>query len=110
MLKGRQILWMVRDHHKLDEERGALYNFQDLMSVKLRGDGNLESFMNTWESVLSTMHNPPGQDIVEVLFLEQLRHSAVLREEIAHYDRAKRGSSTRSYRFLVESVKRLPQL
>ena len=76
------------------------------MSVKLRGDGDLESFMNTWESVLSTMHNPPGRDIVEVLFLEQLRHSAVLREEIAHYDRAKRGSSTRSYRFLVESVKR----
>jgi hypothetical protein len=73
MLKGRQILWMVHDHHKLDEERGALYNFQDLMSVKLRGDANLESFMITWESVLSKMHNPPSQDIVEVLFLEQLR-------------------------------------
>jgi hypothetical protein len=48
----------------------------------------------------------PSLDIIEVLFLEQLRHHAVLREEIAHFDRAKRGSSTRTYRFLVESVKR----
>jgi len=74
MLKGRQILWMVHDHHKLDEESGALYNFQDLMSVKLKGDASFESFMSTWESVLSTTHNPPSQDIVEVLSIEQLRH------------------------------------
>ena len=36
MLKGRLILWMIHDYHKLDEARGALYHFTDLMSVKLR--------------------------------------------------------------------------
>jgi hypothetical protein len=106
MLKGRQILWMIHDHHKLDEERGALYDFTDLMSVKLKGDSQLESFWNTWESVLSAMTRPPGADIIEILFLEQLRHCSALREEISHYDRARRGTPERTYEFLVESVKR----
>ena len=48
VLKGRQILGLIHDHRKLDEERGALYDFTDLMSVKLKGDSSLESFWNTW--------------------------------------------------------------
>ena len=27
MLKGRQILWMMHEYRKLDEERGSLYDF-----------------------------------------------------------------------------------
>ena len=38
MLKGRQILWMIHDNHKLDEERGALYDFTDLLAIRLKGD------------------------------------------------------------------------
>ena len=76
------------------------------LALNFSGLDNLESFMNTCDSVLSTMMNPPSQDIVEVLFLEQLRHCSILREEIAHYDRAAKGSSTRTHQFLVESVKR----
>ena len=44
MLKGRQILRLIHDHHKLHAERGALYDFTDLMSMKLKGDSSLESF------------------------------------------------------------------
>ena len=106
MLKGRQILWLTHDHHKLDAERGALYDFTDLMSVKLKGDSNLESFWTAWESVLSATLHTPSPDIMEVLFLEQLRHCSALREEISQYDRAKRGTPERTYEFLVESVKR----
>ena len=36
MLKGRQILWMIHENHELDEERGALYDFTDLMAIRLR--------------------------------------------------------------------------
>ena len=62
--------------------------------------------MTTWESVLSAMTKPLGDDIIEILFLEQLRHPSALRDEIAIYDRSKRGTPARSYTFLVESVKR----
>ena len=90
MLKGRQILWMIHDNHKLDEERGALYDFTDLLAIRLKGDNQLGSFMTTWESVLSAMAHPPSPNIIEVLFLEQLRHSSALRDEIAIYDRSRK--------------------
>jgi len=106
MVKGRQILWMVRDYHKYDEEIGALYDYQDLLSVRLKNDSQLESFMNSWDSVLAGMRVTPAEELLEVLFLAQLRHSQVLKEEIAHYDRSKKGSESRTYAFLLESVRR----
>jgi hypothetical protein len=106
MLKGRQILWMVHDYHKYDEEIGALYDYQDLLSVRLKNDSCLESFMNSWDSVLAGMRVTPAEELLEVLFLAQLRHSQMLKEELAHYDRSKKGSEARTYAFLMESVRR----
>jgi len=96
---------MVHDYHKLDEERGALYDFTDLTAVRLKGD-NLESFMNTWEMVLAGIRHLPDQHIIETLFLDQLRHSTVLREEISHYERQDRGHRDRTYEYLVGCVRK----
>ena len=35
MMKGRQASWMIHDYRKLDEERGALYDYTDLIAVRL---------------------------------------------------------------------------
>ena len=106
MLRGRQILWMVYDHHKYDEERGSLYDFKDLMSVHFRGDSHLEAFLSNWDSVLAGMKAQPEASLLEVLFYDQLSKSTVLREEIAHYDRARKGSEERTYAFLLEAARR----
>jgi hypothetical protein len=106
MLKGRQVLWMIHDYHKLDEERGALYAFRDLQAVRLKDDRHLEGFLTTWESVLAGMRNPPPADIVEQLFLDQLRHSKALEVELNHYDRLDRGHADRSYEFLMNSLQK----
>ena len=106
MVKGRQILWMIHDYHKYDEEYGAVLNFTDLLAVRLKNDAGLEGFMTSWESILAGMAQPPAESILEPLFLEQLRASTVLKEELAHYERAKRGAEVRTYAFLLESVRR----
>ena len=92
MINGRQILWLVHDYHKHGEERG---------------DSNLESFINTWESTLAAMKDPPAPHIVEILFLEQIRTSQVLHEEITHYDRAER-STPHSYVQVPYRVREAP--
>ena len=96
MVNGRQILWMIYDYHKYDEEYGAVLNFTDLLAVRLKSDAGFEGFMTSWESVLAGMAEPPAESILEPFFLEQLRASTVLKEELAHYERAKRGSETRT--------------
>ena len=37
MVEGRQILWMIHDYHKYDEEYDAVLNFTDLLSVRTPG-------------------------------------------------------------------------
>jgi hypothetical protein len=106
VLKGRQIIWLVHDHHKLDDERGAMYDYADLQAIKFKGDNNLERFMNTWEMVLQGMTEPPPPRFIEITFFDQLKGSKALETEIGIYERASKPSYYRSYEFLVESVRR----
>jgi hypothetical protein len=106
VLKGRQIVWLVHDHHKLDDERGAMYDYADLQAIKFKGDNNLERFMNTWEMVLQGMTEPPPPRFIELTFYDQLKTSKALETEIGTYERASKPSYYRSYEFLVESVRR----
>ena len=105
-IAGRQILFMIYHHYKTNEEAGALYDLADLMAVKWQGDGNLESFLHTWDSVLLGMREEPPEHYLEILFHTQVRNSAVLREEIAHYERARKGHPDRTYAFLTDTVRR----
>lgn len=68
MLKGRQMLWMSHDYRKLDEERGAMYDYNDLATGKLRGDSRLETFINVRDSVIACMKTDPGPRFVEIWF------------------------------------------
>ena len=106
MIKGRQLLWMVHDYHKFDEEIGAIMDIKDLMSIKLRGDAGLETFMNSWDMVIAGLQEVPVESILEPLFLEQVRAAPALREEVAHYDRSRKGTPDRTYAYLLESVRR----
>ena len=46
LARGRQLMWMVRDYHRMSEEEGSLYDLSDLMEVKYQGDAKLETFKN----------------------------------------------------------------
>ena len=52
------------------------------------------------------MREEPTLRVKEELFLEQLRQSQVLREEVAHYDRVEKGDPDKTYDFLVESIRK----
>ena len=62
--------------------------------------------MTSWDSVLAGMTSVPEEAILEALFYDNLRNAHALKEEIAHYDRARRGTEEHTYKFLVESVRR----
>jgi len=43
MLRGRQLLWLIGEYCKTNDEAGAMYELGDLMNVKVKKDG-LETF------------------------------------------------------------------
>ena len=107
MVTGRQILHMIYANFKVNEEAGALYDISDLVAVRLKNDGSLEHFLISWDSVIGGMRKEPPAEIVEVLFYQQLKsNSSVLKEEMAHYDRALIGDPDRTYEFLRRTVER----
>ena len=51
--KGRQLLWLIYDYNKTNEDAGALYDFNDLMKVEWISDNKMETFSENLENVLS---------------------------------------------------------
>ena len=111
LIRGRQILWLVYEDYRLNEEAGALHEITDLMKVTLRKDQNkiehLSRFMLNWEMILAGMKEPPPENQLQILFYEQVRYLPFLNNDIAVYERANIGSEDRSYQFLLKAVKRV---
>ena len=72
MMSGRQAVWMVYEFMKTNAKAGALFDLNDLMSIRLKGD-KLEDFWSSWEATLSGMKKKPDDDTVKTLFLKQLK-------------------------------------
>ena len=104
-IKGRQILFLICQFYKSDEQAGQLFSILDLSKVVWRGDKNLHKFIVTWDGVLTGMKNTIPDDQKEVIFLEQIRKSTVLQHDIATYDRTPQGEPQKSYKFLYDSAK-----
>ena len=104
-IKGRQILFLIYQFYKSDEQAGQLFSILDLSKVIWRGDKNLHKFIVTWDGVVTGMKTVIPDDQKEVIILEQLRKSTVLQHDIATYDRTPQGEPQRSYKFLYDSVK-----
>ena len=105
LIKGRQLLWLVYHHFRLTEEAGGLYDLNDLMAVKLKGDQSLDKFMANWDSVLAGMRAEPPEEVRKVLFYNQVKNSQVLRTQIERYRLADVGHEDKTYTFLVKMVR-----
>jgi hypothetical protein len=111
LIRGRQILWLVYEDYRINEEAGSLMNLSDLMKVVLRKDQSkiehLSRFMMNWDSVLAGMSNPPSEDNLQVMLFDQVKHVPCLATDVAIYDRASPGSEDRSYEFLTKAIRRV---
>jgi hypothetical protein len=103
-LKGRQILWMVYQYYATSQDAGEMYSIVELMAVRLVDD-KLETFMNNWSHVLAGMDEMPQAAVIEELFIEQLRYSKIMKDEIAHYDRHPKGHPDHTYEYMQRQVR-----
>ena len=105
-VRGRQVLWMFEQYFKTNEEVGALYSVEDLLKVSLIND-DLSAFTHNWESVIAGISHVPEELTLRDILLRQIRGSHRLKYDLETYDRAKEGTETHSYQFLLTSIKNL---
>jgi hypothetical protein len=109
LLKGRQILKMVYDSHKLDEAIGQVFDIENVFGVTLKGD-NLAKFLQDWDTVLAGQAEPISEIILKPLLHRQLLSSPSLKEEMAHIERALPDSEDKTYAALYRVLRRRVEL
>jgi hypothetical protein len=76
------------------------------MSVKFLGDDKLQQFLDNWDNVLACMDSQPPTNILESVFLKQIKDSRVLANDVAEYNRVDAGHPYHSSEFLIRSVRK----
>ena len=76
---------MILQNYRRTEVEIGMTDFRDLTNVCLRGD-NLVAFVDEWDSVIYGMRDPPPENIIETLFVEQVRKCKHFEPVFALYD------------------------
>jgi hypothetical protein len=109
LLKGRQILKMIYEAHKLNEEIGQVFDIENILSTTFKGD-KLAKFLQDWDTVLAGQIAPVSELILKPLLHRQLMNSPSLKEEMAHYERALPDSDDKTYAYLYKVLRRRVEL
>ena len=68
---------------------------------------DLSSFIHNWESVIAGISHVPEELTLRDILLRQIRGCHKLKYDLDTYDRAKEGTETHTYQFLLSSIKNL---
>ena len=96
---------MIYKYFKLSEEDGAMLEWDELLSVHLRG-GNLQQFENDWNNTILNIRELPDEIFLETLYRKQLDKSEQLKNAMALYqqDITQRGEK-QSYQKLKDILR-----
>ena len=104
MFTGRQITWMIYQHFKVSATDGAMLDWDELLSVELKGD-NPQQLSSDWESTIFSIDELPDEKFLESIYRKQLEKSDQLKNAIGLYrqDIIQRGEE-KSYEKLKKMV------
>lgn len=104
ILSSRQLLKLIYKQYDLDAEKGQVHDMEDLIKMTYPGDDYLELFLLTWEEMVESMDEDPGEKTLGHILFSLIEHSQLLKTEISRYNMASRGSYERSYDFLMAAI------
>ena len=94
LLKGRQIMWLIRNFYKVNPSMAQANTIIDLVNLQWKGDNNMDEFLNKWDKILGSMNmvfdvrkDKEKNDMLRDILLPKMEKSNVLKEDIAYYYR-----------------------
>ena len=94
LLKGRQIMWLIRNFYNVNPSMAQANTIIDLVILQWKGDGDMDEFLNRWGKVLGPMNmvfdakkNKEKNYMLRDMLLPKMEKSAVLKKYIAFYYR-----------------------
>ena len=103
-IRGRQILWMIRDFHGVDAGKRVMFNIKALADYAWSGDANLVRWKLHWDFMVENQKTPLDDDQLMPIFLEKIAHSAVLKNYVDYFNRVEKGDAEHTYKWLSKKV------
>ena len=107
LLAGRQISHLLCQHLKINDDLSLVYSINDLAALRWQGDApdKMARFKSDWERVVDNIGPSVriADEALRDMLYEQMKHSADLRAEIAHF---KCTPADHNYDFLSREMQR----
>jgi len=105
ILRGLQILVMVREANRIDQKSAHLFGFNDMNTIKLV-EGDLASMMANWEATLARCGgNLDEESILQPMLYGLIEHFTPIAPSIDYYNRIEPNHVDKSYQYLVNACK-----
>ena len=101
-VRGRQLLWLVRNFYRIQDDVHTSFELSALMDIEYAGDAKLAEFKSRWDFVVRHLRTRLKEADLESILIKKLRGSELLRPHLEYYDRCPRGHEDRSYRWLCQ--------
>ena len=86
ILKGREMIWMVVDHFKMNASLKVFYTFQDLLEHKWLGDDKLEQYYRGYLNILANTKDKLAEAHLREILLRALKQSKKLSLQIQMWE------------------------
>jgi hypothetical protein len=102
ILRGIQIVSMIKSDMEVDQKSEHLYGFKDMNSVRLVGD-DLAGMVSEWEATLARTSGLDEQQVLQPMLYGLIEKFAPLKPAIEHYDR---NLNEQNYQYLLNACKK----
>ena len=107
LLKGRQLVWLIFDHFRLNADMKLVYDIEDITALEYPGDAQIHSFWRLWFMMVAECETTLGEKALRNILYRQLKKSTELVQDLAYYDRQPEGHEHKMYQYLIKIMERM---
>ena len=107
LIKGRQLVWMIFNHFRLNSDMKMLYDIEDIAQLEWMGDQKIHSFYRIWFMMTKECEVPLPERTLRNMLSRKLEASVKLKEDLAYYHRLPEDHEQKTYAYLVHCMERL---
>ena len=106
-IRGRQLLLLVRQFFRIDDNERVQFELSALMDLEYPGDANMGTFKDQWDFMLRHLVTKLTDKDKQGILVKKIRKSEKLRTHLDHYDRCPEDHPDHSYDWVSQLIDKL---
>ena len=103
-IRGRQLLYAVRQFYGIRPNEHISFELSALMDLEYPGDAKLPEFKDRWDHMIRHLRTKLSKEDLESILVRKLRASDLLKPQLDYYDRIPRGHADKCYDWVCQLI------